>query len=65
MPEQKKNYKNCVHYWIIDAANGSTSFGRCRYCGLVKAFSNNWENPYDKQNIPEAVAAGHHDQGDE
>ena len=58
MPEVKTDIKQCVHHWIIDAANGSTSFGRCRYCGLVKAFSNHLENPYFKQDEVE-IAVGH------
>ena len=29
-----------VHHWIIEAANGATSPGVCRVCGLEKEFSN-------------------------
>ena len=54
MAETKLKHKQCVHHWIIDAADSSTSYGRCRYCGLVKAFSNHWQNPYVKPEDEEA-----------
>ena len=38
--------EQCKHHWIIDAAEGRTSFGRCKYCGLVKVFSNSIQNPF-------------------
>lgn len=32
----------CVHYWVIDTAQGPTSTGRCKLCRLVRTdyFSN-------------------------
>jgi hypothetical protein len=41
MSEQNKKQRQCVHYWIIDSPDGHTSFGKCKYCGMVKEFSNN------------------------
>ncbi len=38
--------KPCVHYWLIDSSCGPTSFGRCKHCGEVKEFFNDWKNPY-------------------
>ena len=29
-----------VHHWMIEVANGATSPGVCRLCGLEKEFSN-------------------------
>jgi hypothetical protein len=52
MSKVSAKHKQCVHHWIIDAADSKTSFGRCKYCGLVKAFSNEWQNPYIKKDIP-------------
>lgn len=31
---------NCVHHWIIPEADGATSDGICKKCGIVKAFAN-------------------------
>ncbi len=33
----------CTHHWIIEAANGPVSNGKCRLCGEVKEFSNSTE----------------------
>lgn len=30
----------CTHYWIIETADGTTSPGRCKYCGETKRFLN-------------------------
>ena len=40
----------CRHYWIIESADGETSFGKCKYCGAVKEFSNviHRSSNYDK-----------------
>ena len=61
MSELKAKYKQCVHYWIIDAADSRASFGRCKYCGLVKAFSNDWQNPYIKSDSPADGDNAQHD----
>ena len=39
----------CVHFWLIEPANGPKSHGRCRLCGVERDFLN-W--------IPD-VAAGY------
>ena len=33
----------CVHHWVIEAANGSKSPGTCLKCNESKAFSNSLE----------------------
>ena len=38
--------KKCVHHWIIEAPEGRTSFGKCRFCGMVKEFYNDLSDPY-------------------
>ena len=30
----------CIHYWDIEAAEGPSSLGTCRYCSKTKRFSN-------------------------
>jgi len=30
----------CRHHWIIESANGPTSWGVCKYCGTEKQFTN-------------------------
>jgi len=30
----------CVHFWLIEPANGPTSRGRCNLCGLERDFQN-------------------------
>ena len=30
----------CVHHWVIEAANGSKSSGTCSKCNKSKTFSN-------------------------
>ena len=40
---QKQETKSqCRHYWIIEAAEGPTSKGVCKYCGAEKEFQNSW-----------------------
>ena len=37
----KSERKSCVHFWMIDEADGETSKGKCKYCGATKEFINN------------------------
>jgi len=37
---QKLENKECHHFWIIEEANGPSSFGTCKYCGERKEFLN-------------------------
>ena len=30
----------CGHYWVIEVANGPTSVGECKFCGMKKEFYN-------------------------
>ena len=30
----------CHHFWVIDEANGPSSFGKCKFCGQKKEFMN-------------------------
>jgi len=55
MSEVKTKQEKCIHHWIIDAADGSTSYGRCKHCGLVKTFSNDWQNPYLKSDSQDDI----------
>lgn len=32
--------KSCVHHWIIEEPNGTTSMGQCEGCGSEKRFNN-------------------------
>jgi hypothetical protein len=32
--------QKCIHHWIIDSPNASTSRGRCKKCGAVATFLN-------------------------
>ena len=32
--------ESCAHYWLIESANGPTSYGICRICGARKEFLN-------------------------
>ncbi len=32
--------KKCAHHWLIEAAGGPTSQGKCRLCGETKQFQN-------------------------
>ena len=34
----------CRHYWLIEAPEGPTSLGVCRYCGQERTFENRFEN---------------------
>ena len=38
----KTKQKQCVHLWLIDPPDNKTSFGRCKLCGMVKEFINDW-----------------------
>ena len=46
MSEQDTTQKKCVHHWVIEAPDGRTSFGKCRYCGQVKEFYNDLSDPF-------------------
>ena len=37
---QEEMLTPCRHHWIIESADGEMSFGKCKYCGEVKEFSN-------------------------
>ncbi len=37
---QESEKPECHHFWVIDEANGPTSYGRCKYCGEKKKFLN-------------------------
>ena len=39
-PEERVAEDGCRHYWIIESANGSTSKGVCKFCGVKKEFFN-------------------------
>jgi hypothetical protein len=35
----------CRHHWVIDTPNGALSSGRCKRCGVDRAFRNSAEDP--------------------
>lgn len=35
--------KSCVHHWLIEPAYESTSYGRCKVCGTVVKFLNDYQ----------------------
>jgi hypothetical protein len=37
---QKPDKPECNHFWVIEEANGPSSFGTCKYCGEKKKFLN-------------------------
>ena len=53
---------NCAHYWVIDSPNGITSTGRCKRCGLVKEFYNDFDSSVapDSGHSEKQRAAAHH-----
>jgi hypothetical protein len=38
--EEKETTQTCQHYWVIEVANGPSSYGTCKYCGEKKKFLN-------------------------
>jgi hypothetical protein len=44
----------CGHYWDIEAANGPTSIGTCKFCGEKKEFYNAFPdfNPLRRSHNP-------------
>lgn len=40
MAEDRAGTAECQHHWVIDAAAGPVSKGRCRTCGTQKEFHN-------------------------
>ena len=52
MSEPNTEQKQCVHHWIIESPDGPTSFGICKHCGVVKEFSNDWQDVLIKRERP-------------
>ncbi len=52
--EQETEKQTCHHFWVIDVANGPSSFGKCKYCGEKKEFLNAFPtfNPLKKMSNP-------------
>jgi hypothetical protein len=64
MDESTLEHTNCGHHWVIDKAEGPTSSGRCKNCGMTKEFLNSIDavienNEARKQLIPALVAGPH------
>ena len=51
--EEQTEKQACHHYWVIEVANGRSSFGTCKYCGEKKEFLNAFPtyNPLKKGNL--------------
>lgn len=50
------NLSDCRHHWVIEAANGPVSHGRCKNCGRERDFYNNPEDARLGMSQPVAVA---------
>ena len=50
-PEEHVAPDGCRHYWIIESADGPTSKGVCRFCGVEKEFFNSFSGSI-KDNSP-------------
>ena len=52
--EEKAEKPECHHFWVIEVANGPSSFGTCKYCGEKKEFLNAFPtlNPLKKNGNP-------------
>ena len=52
--EQNATPDQCHHYWVIEAADGPTSLGECRYCGETREFLNAFPefNPMKRNGNP-------------
>jgi len=37
---EKPVKSECHHFWVIEVANGPSSFGTCKYCGETREFLN-------------------------
>ena len=48
---------SCLHYWLIEPANGPFSAGTCRNCGEHRTLKNNLDtfdfNPHPSQSAPD------------
>ena len=47
-PPEKTVKQNCCHYWRIEAIDGRTSKGVCKYCGEEMEFINPFEDMWDE-----------------
>ena len=46
----------CRHYWLIESANGPTSTGFCKYCGVERVFHNSPpEYAFSKRQVDKSV----------
>jgi hypothetical protein len=52
MSELAIKTKECVHYWVIESPNGSTSKGWCKYCGITVVFFNDLQVNMEKYKCP-------------
>jgi hypothetical protein len=52
--EEKVSDDKCPHFWDIEAANGPSSMGVCRFCGETREFLNAFPdfNPLRRRNSP-------------
>ncbi len=42
----------CCHHWVLGAADGPTSYGRCRKCGSSQEFLNHIETSQKPDPFP-------------
>jgi len=52
--EENFSDDKCPHFWDIEAANGPSSEGVCRFCGEKREFLNSFPdfNPLRRRNSP-------------
>ena len=52
--EENLSENSCQHFWDIEAANGPSSQGICKFCGKTKEFLNSFPdfNPMKRKNNP-------------
>ena len=55
--QEKPSEGGCNHYWIIEVANGPTSYGECKFCSEKKEFLNAFPefNPLRRNSNPLAL----------
>ena len=51
----------CVHHWILEAADGAQSLGRCKHCAAERCFSNHvefdsWSSARDERHVGASAA---------
>lgn len=51
----------CVHWWLLEAPRGPTSWGRCKFCGASKQFFNAYRRELFREDMKRMGAVIHVD----